>query len=182
MPEIPFQDLKHAAQAVWQETHASLAESRQRLEDQQSRLKTCGQVISMLKGLPDRPSCDIMLPLGKAAFLPARLTNAERCHVTLGKPAAIASHGQLPCTTRSVCMQGSSCLWLPSASWLGIFCCMCRTAQCEFQPMHAGHGVQMECSRDRAVEILEQQLQSLMEAEQATEEDEQARMLEVSEL
>ena len=129
MPEIPFQDLRHAAQAVWQETHASLAENRQRLQDQRKRSNTCGQVISMLKGLPDRPSRDIMLPLGKAAFLPARLTDTERCHVTLGEHAATQPYAQMPRNTCSVCMQGPSCLWRLSASWPGIFCRMCRIAQ-----------------------------------------------------
>ncbi len=87
MTESSLQDLKHAARAVWQEAHAGLAAGRQRMQDQHSKSESYRQVISMLKGLPDRPSHDIMLPLGKAAFLPTRLTDIERCHVTLGKKA-----------------------------------------------------------------------------------------------
>ena len=84
IPERSLQDLKHAAQVVRQETQASMQESRQRMQDQNERAGSCKQVISMLKGLPDRPSHAIMLPLGKAAFLPARLIDIERCQMTLG--------------------------------------------------------------------------------------------------
>ena len=89
MAESPLQDWNHAAQAAWQEAQASLAEGRQRVQDQKQKSDTCQQVITMLKGLPDRPSHDIMVPLGKAAFLPARLTDTERCHVTLGEHSRI---------------------------------------------------------------------------------------------
>ena len=105
MSDGQLQDLKHAAQAVWQETHASLAEGRQRMQDQHSKSDSCRQVISMLKGLPDRPSHDIMLPLGKAAFLPARLTDTERCHVTLGENAVHLMHNTPVRSTCPTCMQ-----------------------------------------------------------------------------
>lgn len=102
MPERSLQDLMHAAQAVRQETQASMQESRQRMQDQSERAESCKQVISMLKGLPDRLSHDIMLPLGKAAFLPARLTDIERCQMTLGEHGEALSHilsDCVPCIT-----------------------------------------------------------------------------------
>lgn len=84
-PQHSLQDLKHAAQTLWQETQASIADSRQRFQAYHEKAQSCKQVTSMLKGLPKRPSHDIMLPLGKAALLPARLVNIERCSMSLGE-------------------------------------------------------------------------------------------------
>ncbi len=44
----------------------------------------------------------------------------------------------------------------------------------------AGHGVQMECSREKASEILEQQLQGLDKAVHTTGEEVKVKMLSVS--
>jgi len=117
MPERSLQDLKHADQAVRQETQASMQESWQRMQDQIERAESCKQVISMLKGLPDRPSHDIMLPLGKAAFLPARLTDIERCQMTLGEhgeallhtASLTVYHSSLSSATGDVLQRGMAC-------------------------------------------------------------------------
>ena len=45
---------------------------------------------------------------------------------------------------------------------------------------HAGHGVQMECSRERAIALLEHQLQGLDENMHATEEELKACILFIS--
>ena len=83
-----MQSLQHAAQAIRQETHKSMCEVAQRLADCKDRAASCSQVMGMLKGLPAQGTGhDIMLPLGKAAFLPARLTNINCCHMTLGERA-----------------------------------------------------------------------------------------------
>ena len=79
------------------------------MQDQKQKSETCKQVINMLTGLPDRPSHDIMLPLGKAALLPARLTDTERCHVTLGEHIAALPHAHLPNFTLS-CPASGNCL------------------------------------------------------------------------
>ena len=107
MPEGPLQDLKYAAQAVWQESQASLAEGKQRMQDYSKRSESCSQVINMLKALPDRTSHDIMLPLGEAAFIPARLSDPERCHVTLGEHAAAPRHAHTASSTCPLSAQGS---------------------------------------------------------------------------
>ena len=83
-----MQNLQHAAQAIRQETQESMSEVGQRLTDCRDRAASCSQVMGMLKGLPaQQTNHDIMLPLGKAAILPARLTNINCCHVTLGERA-----------------------------------------------------------------------------------------------
>ena len=64
-----------------------MREVAKRLADCKDRAASCSQVMGMLKRLPAQPSHDIMLPLGKAAFLPARLTNIDCCHMTLGERA-----------------------------------------------------------------------------------------------
>ena len=65
-----------------------MREVAKRLADCKGRAASCSQVMGMLKRLPaQQMSHDIMLPLGKAALLPARLTNIDCCHMTLGERA-----------------------------------------------------------------------------------------------
>ena len=65
-----------------------MREVAKRLADCKDRAASCSQVTGMLKRLPaQQMSHDIMLPLGKAALLPARLTNIDCCHMTLGESA-----------------------------------------------------------------------------------------------
>ena len=82
-----MQHLQHAAQAIRQETQESIREVARRLADCKDRSSSCSQVMGMLKRLPAQPSHDIMLPLGKAALLPARLTNIDCFHMALGERA-----------------------------------------------------------------------------------------------
>ena len=49
------------------------------------RLSDCSQVHEKLRTLPDKTSYDIMVPMGKVAFMPGKLVHTNELLVLLGE-------------------------------------------------------------------------------------------------
>ena len=64
-----------------------------RIQSSKVLVAECQEVAALLAGLPERTQRDIMVPLGSAAFMPGRISNAPKCLVRVGEPCLALSHG-----------------------------------------------------------------------------------------
>jgi len=91
---------------------AELAAARAERADLTRRAEECDSVAATLAELPGRADRSAMIPLGRAAFLPGRLSNSPSVLVRVGEGPLLVSWFQensvLCCAVRPVCRQPRS--------------------------------------------------------------------------
>lgn len=58
---------------------------RAKIQNSDMQTAQCEEVAALLAGLPERTQRDVMVPLGSAAFIPGRISNASKCLVRVGE-------------------------------------------------------------------------------------------------
>ena len=101
--------------------------------------------LGFLEALPEDGSPEVMVPLGRVAFVPGRLVDTQRCELHMGKPF---------CIPNAVL----GLLSIHSETLAGL-----ATSGSTHAYTHAGPGTSIDCSREQAMSILRQRRDAVLE-------------------